>query len=109
MRANKLFAILLLIVVFAGVALAKTVKVIVSFGNRGSQGQYACFLYRNNSSWDWKYLTNTGFASGTAQFDGLPAGTYKARIVCVNDHAERWTNSVTLAWWQTYGEIRAYF
>jgi len=89
---------------------AAKASVSVSHGNRGSQGQYACYVYRNGGSWCWAYLHNTGFATGMASFYNLPSGTYYARIICINDHAERWTNTVNLIYfWQTSGALRASF
>ena len=108
MRASKLLIVILFIFAMSSV-IARSVRVVVSYGNHGSQGLYACFLYKDYGSWTWKYLTNSGFGTGSAQFDGLPAGTYQARIVCVTAYDVRWTNAQRLFWWWENADLRASF
>ena len=106
---KKLFLVIALLALVAGSALAKTIKVIVSYGNNGSHGQYVAYLYRNDALFLCKGVTNTGFASGTATFDGLPSGIYYARVVCLTNGLQRWSTVKTLYWFSWYGEVRAYF
>ena len=108
MKATRLFCIATLSFLVTASTLAKTVNVIVSYGSSGSQGAYACFLYKNGSSWAWKYLTGSGFTTGSVSFPGMDTGTYRARIVCLTNGRETWTNSVSLNWYHTSIDLRAY-
>jgi hypothetical protein len=100
MRSFKFLTVLVSIIVFAGLAFAKTVYVKMQY-TTGSYGQYRCFLYRDGGAFLWKDLSNNGAGGGTAAFDNVPSGKYNAIVYCLNDGRRAWTDTKTLYWFMS--------
>ena len=83
------------------VAHARTLVVNVAYGGSGSHGQYLCRLYKGGYYYTSKWVTNTGFTTGTAVFDVPTGDTYSAAVYCVTDGRLRISNGRYYSWWYT--------